>query len=433
MRPFTVRARSSMIRLYGLLCFLSAPFIYLLLWRRKRTGKEDPERITERRGRTNTIRPVGKLLWVHAASIGEGLSALPMIQQLLARNSDLNVLITTGTVSSARILEKQLPGRVTHQFVPYDRARWVRRFLDHWRPDVAVWIESELWPNLMLETAARSIPMALVNGRMSARSYRRWRLGRRSIEHLLNCFRVILAHDEQSAKFIRNLGALHATHVGDLKQAAEALPVDEAELARFLATIGDRPVWLAASTHAGEEDAVQKVHESLRERFPGLLSIIAPRHADRGLAIAQQITGAGLNVVRRSTGEMPTRDTDIYLADTMGEMGLIYRLTMIAFVGGSLVPHGGQNPLEPARLGSAILHGPHIDNFTSIYADLDAAGAARQINDVSLLADNVAMLLRDKQTAASRGRAAKAQALKGRDKVLEHIIAAIEPLLPDRK
>ncbi len=422
-----------MIVLYRWLTFMFWPLVNLLLWRRKRAGKEDPERMAERRGLSQAIRPPGRLVWIHAASVGESLSALPVAQQMLDRHHDLNVLITTGTVSSARILAKQLPERALHQFIPIDLVPWVRRFLDHWRPDMAIWIESELWPNLMLETAARGIPMALVNGRMSAQSYRRWRLGRRSITRLLNCFRIILAHDEQSADFIRKLGAPHATCVGDLKQAGDPLAVDVAELARLQAAIRDRPVWLAASTHPGEEDAVHKIHKKLRKQFPGLLSIIAPRHADRGVQIAKQFTIDGLNVVRRSTGETPTRDTDIYLADTMGEMGLIYRLTTIAFVGGSLVPHGGQNPLEPARLGCAILHGPNIDNFTSIYADLDATGASRQISDVTLLADSVALLLRDKQTAASRGRAAKAQALKGRDKVLEHIIAAIEPLLPEPK
>ncbi len=420
-----------MIWLYRWLTLLCGPLINLLLWRRKLAGKEDPERITERKGLSQAIRPRGRLLWVHAASVGEALSALPMVQELIRRKPDLNVLITTGTVSSARVLAKKLPERTTHQFVPIDRTPWVRRFLDHWRPDMAIWIESELWPNLMLETAGRSIPMALVNGRISERSYQRWRLGQRSIKQLLSCFRVILAHDKQSAEFFRKFGAPQTACVGDLKQASDPLPADEAELARLQAAIGSRPVWLAASTHSGEEESVHKIHKKLRKQFPGLLSIIAPRHADRGAMIAKQFAIGGLNVARRSAGEMPTHNADIYLADTMGEMGLIYRLAAIAFVGGSLAPHGGQNPLEPARLGCAILHGPHIGNFASIYADLDSAGAARQINDDALLADAIAMLLRDKQAAASRGRAGKAVAITGRDKVLENIIAAIEPLLPE--
>lgn len=419
-----------MIFLYRWLTFVGGPLLHLLLWRRKRGGKEDPERMAERKGLSRLKRPAGRLIWIHAASVGESLSVLPLAQRLLANTSDLHVLITTGTVSSAQILAKKLPDHVIHQYVPMDRTVWVRRFLDHWRPDLAVWIESEFWPNLMLETAARGIPMALVNGRMSVHSYRRWRLGRRSIMQLLKCFCMLLARDEQSAEFFRNLGAPDARTTGDLKLAANPLPVDEAELARLRAAIGTRPVWLAASTHPGEEDIVQSVHQQVRRQFPGLLSIIAPRHADRGVDIATRLSIAGLKVIRRSTGDLPGPDTDIYLADTMGEMGLIYRLAPIAFVGGSLVPHGGQNPLEPARLGCAILYGPHADNFTEIYADLNKVGGARQINETALLADNVAMLLGDKQTAASRGRAAKAQALKGRDKILELIIQALEPLLP---
>ncbi len=422
-----------MLWLYSCVTFLGGPLISLLLWRRKLAGKEDPDRIAERKGITSTPRPAGRLLWVHAASVGEALSALALVQRFLDRHADLSVLITTGTVSSARVLAKQLPARVMHQFVPADRGPWVRRFLDHWRPDLGVWIESELWPNLMLETAGQGIPMALVNGRMSARSYQRWRLARRSSAPLLNCFRVILARDEQSAEFFRELGAPHAICVGDLKQAADSLAVDEAELARLQAGIGSRPVWIAASTHPGEEAAVLEIHKNLREQFPGLLSIIAPRHADRGRQIATRLSNDGLKVACRSAGETPASNTDIYLADTMGEMGLIYRLAVIVFVGGSLVPHGGQNPLEPARLGCAILHGPHVSNFKSIYASLDAAGAARQIEDVTFLADAVAMLLRDKQTAVSRGRAAKALALTGRDQVLERITTAVEPLLPAPK
>lgn len=423
--------QGGMIWAYRWLTWLGAPLIELLLWRRKRAGKEDPDRIAERRGVSRTMRPTGRLIWIHAASIGEALSALPLMHRLQSGLSDVHILITTGTVSSARVLAKQLPTRAMHQFVPADRGPWVRRFLEHWRPDMAIWIESEFWPNLILETAARGIPMALVNGRMSARSYQRWRLGRSSIERLLNCFRIILAHDEKSEDFLRDLGATAATCVGDLKQAADPLDADGVELAQLQSAIGNRPVWIAASTHPGEEGMIKEVHEKLRTQFPGLLTIIAPRHADRGAHIATLFANDGLKAVRRSTGAKLDLNAQIYLADTMGEMGLIYRLSKIAFVGGSMVLHGGQNPLEPARLGCAILHGPHIGNFTAIYAGLDAAGAARQISDVNMLAEAVGTLLRDKQTAISRGLAGKAVALTGRDKVLEHIFAAIEPLLPE--
>ena len=420
-----------MIWLYRCLTLLGGPLISLLLWRRKLAGREDPGRLSERKGIPGAPRPEGRLIWVHAASVGEALSALPLLRELLLRRQALNILMTTGTVSSARVLANQLPARVTHQFVPVDRGPWVRRFLDYWQPAMAVWIESDLWPNLVLETAKRGIPMALVNGRMSARSYRRWGYARDFIRRLLNCFSAVLAHDEQSAGFLRNLGAARAVCVGDLKQAAEPLAVDGGELARVQATIGDRPVWAAASTHPGEEEIIREVHQQLLVNFPRLLTIIAPRHADRGQQLAARLASDGLKVVRRATGELPGFETDIYLGDTMGEMGLIYRLAKIAFVGGSLIPHGGQNPLEPARLGCAILHGPHTGNFLSIYADLDKAGAARETIGAPELANAVAVLLGDQKTAISRGLAAKAVAVKGIDRVLVHIMAAIEPVLAE--
>lgn len=420
-----------MLRIYRLLSMVMGPLLHLLLWRRARSGKEDRQRIAERWGVAGAARPAGRLLWIHAASIGEALSALPLAQKFLDDHSGLTVLFTTGTVTSAMVLAKLSPGRVLHQFVPLDHPKWVARFLDYWRPDMAVWIESEIWPNLMMETARRHIPMALVNGRMSPHSFRRWRMGRPAMTHLLNLFRVILAHDEQSAGFFREFGANRVIFAGDLKQASDPLPADEEELARLQAAIGQRPVWLAASTHEGEEKAVKRVHEKLLAEFPGLLTIIAPRHASRGDEIAKMLGEGNLHTARRSKGEIPQPETGFYLADTMGEMGLIYRLAKIAFVGGSLVRHGGQNPLEPARLGAAILYGPHVENFSEIYSALETKGAARWIADRHALERAVAGLLRDPQTVTMRGLAGKAYAIAGRDKVLEGIMEAIGPLLPE--
>ncbi|HAK63902.1 MAG TPA: 3-deoxy-D-manno-octulosonic acid transferase [Alphaproteobacteria bacterium] len=420
-----------MLRFYRLLSMLSGPLLYLLLLWRVRAGKEDKQRIAERRGVAGAARPAGRLLWIHAASIGEALSALPLAQKFLKTHSDLTVLFTTGTLTSAQILMKLSPGRVLHQFVPLDHPKWVARFLDHWRPDMAVWIESEIWPNLMLETAGRRIPMALVNGRMSSHSFRRWRMGRPAMERLLTLFGVMLAHDEQSAAFFSELGAKRVQFVGDLKRASDPLPVDEEELARLEAAIGARPVWLAASTHDGEEKAVKRVHEKLLAEFPSLLTLIAPRHANRGDEIANMLGEGNLRVARRSKGEVPLPETGIYLADTMGEMGLIYRLAKIVFVGGSLVRHGGQNPLEPARLGAAILYGPHVENFSEIYDALESKGAARWISDRHALERVVAGLLRDPRTVNMRGLAGKAYAIAGRDKVLDRIVEAIGPLLPE--
>jgi len=418
-----------MLALYRALSVIGGPLLRMLLWLRAQAGKEDPGRLPERMGVAQAGRPAGRLVWVHAASVGEALSALPLIERFLALHSDLRMLITTGTVSSARILAGRLPARAQHQFAPLDRPPWVRRFLDHWRPDMAIWIESELWPNLLMETARRGVPMALVNARLSARSFRRWRLAPRGIATLLGCFRVILARDETSAGFFRQLGAARTSCVGDLKQTAAPLTADAAELALLRAAIGERPLWLAASTHRGEEAAVMQAQQTLRTQFPTLLGMIAPRHAERGAEIAKLLSAGGLSVARRAEHQLPDSGTDIYLADTMGEMGLLYQLSPIAFVGGSLARHGGQNPLEPARLGCAILHGPHIGNFSDSYAALDAAVAAAPVADAATLAAAVAALLSNPGLARAKGEAAQASAAKDGDCLLEEIIKILAPLL----
>lgn len=422
-----------MLRLYRSLTAIGAPLIRLLLRWRERTGKEDATRITERTGIAGLPRPGGRLIWIHAASIGEAMSALPLMQHLLNRQDDLHILISTGTLSSARIISEHLPARAVHQFVPLDHVPWVTKFLDHWRPDVAIWIESELWPNLILETARRGIPMALLNGRMSARSFKRWQLAPRSIKQLLNCFTVLLAHNEQSEAFFQSLGAADAVCVGDLKHTAEILDADPEELSRLITAIGERPAWLAASTHPGEEAVIKEVHARLCAQYPDLLTIIVPRHAPRGEQIKSLLnTGrhGNLSVACRSKGEMPSPQHAIYLADTMGEMGLLYRLTKVVFMGGSMVPHGGQNPLEPARLGCAILYGPHVGNFSDIFEGLTTAGAARKVFDASDLQVAVARLLRDPRTVTARGLAGKAFTVKSGDKVMGRILGAVAPLLP---
>lgn len=420
-----------MLGLYRAFSIIGAPVIYALLRLRLFSSKEDRARLPERFGYPQVARPIGRLVWIHAASVGEALSALPLIACLLERHLDINILITSGTVTSAKILAEQLPKRARHHYVPIDRPVWVRRFLDLWKPDMAIWIESELWPNMVMETARRKIPMALVNARLSARSFGRWRLAPRSIARLLECFNVILARDAQSAGFLRQLGAKNVICAGDLKQAAEPLPADKIGLALLLAAIGQRPAWLAASTHPGEEAIAVQVHQKLRAQFPALLTLIAPRHANRGAEIAKMLAANGLRVARRANHELPDGDTDVYLADTMGEMGLIYRAAPIAFTGGSLVPHGGQNPLEPARLGRAILHGPHIANFADIYAAMDNTGASQAVTDSASLSEAVAALLSDATLTASYGERAQAYADTGGNSVLEGIIKNLEPLLPE--
>lgn len=369
------------------------PLAVFCLDRRCRHGKEDARRLPERRGIPGSPRPSGPLVWIHAASVGEAIGALPLIERLVQTRSGIEILLTTGTSASARLVEPRLPAQARHQFVPLDLWHWIGRFLDHWRPDLAIWVESELWPNLVLATRARDIPMLLVNGRLSAPSYRRWRVCPGLIRPVLGSFAHCLAQDEEQARRLRELGAPRVESVGNLKAAAAALPADPQQLENLRQQIGGRPVWLAASTHAGEEAIAASAHRRLLATERKLLTIIAPRHPIRGAEIAAMLADLGLRVARRAAGAPIDADTDIYLADTLGELGLFYRLAGIAFVGGSLARHGGHNPFEPARLGCAVLHGPDMRNCADLAASLAAAGASETVRSDAELARAVCDLL----------------------------------------
>jgi 3-deoxy-D-manno-octulosonic-acid transferase len=394
--------RSPGLALYLALSARADGYARRRLDRRCAAGKEDPGRLAERLGLPRLPRPGGRLVWFHAASVGEALSLVALIRRLAEARPDIGVLVTTGTVTSARVIDGRLPQGALHQYVPVDTAQAVRGFLGHWHPDLAVWTESEFWPRLMHETHRRGIPMLLINARMSEASFRRWRRARGMARWLLRRFDRVLAQDATSAGFLTRLGlpADRIAAIGTLKEGAAPLPCDEAERARLAGMIGTRPVWLAASTHPGEEDKAVAAHAVARRGARRLLLILAPRHPDRGAAIAADLTRQGWQVARRGAGEDPTAPTQIHVADTLGEMGLWYRLAPVSLVGGSLVPVGGHNPFEPAALGSAILHGPHVQNFADIYARLDAAGGARPVASTGALAGAVAELLAPDRAAA---------------------------------
>ncbi|MFP6731342.1 MAG: 3-deoxy-D-manno-octulosonic acid transferase [Alphaproteobacteria bacterium] len=417
-----------MQRLYRAMTVLATPLIALYLRRRKDAGKEDPKRFRERLGVAGAERPQGRLVWIHGASVGEALTALPLIGRIQETHPELQLLVTTGTVTSAQLMAERLPARALHQYAPIDRPDAVRGFLDHWRPDLAIWIESEFWPNLLADTQARGVPMILVNGRMSDRSYRRWLLMRGVIRRLLGGFALCLAQSEQDAERLRDLGAAQVLTVGNLKSAGPALPVDEAAYDALRGAVGTRPRWLAASTHAGEETIAAACHSALAADHPGLLTIIAPRHPERGPTIAAGLRNLGLTVALRSAGDAITEATDIYMADNLGELGLFYRLADIAFVGGSLVPHGGQNLLEPARLDCAILHGPHMANFAAFTAAFAANRGAIEVAGGKDLATAVGGLL-DNGDERRRLMAAARVVAEAEAGVLERIAAAIEPYL----
>jgi 3-deoxy-D-manno-octulosonic-acid transferase len=382
------------------------PFAPLLLERRAKAGKEDRARLHERLARPTVMRPSGPLVWLHGASVGESLSILPLVERLRTERPDAAVLVTSGTVTSADLLARRLPAGAIHQFLPVDTPGGAKRFLDHWRPDLAVFVESELWPNLLLSAKARGVKLALVSAKLSDKSYAGWRARPFAAQELFGGFDLILAQDGRAAERLTSLGGMVAGEA-DLKFGSDPLPVDAAVLAGLRARLGDRPVLLAASTHPGEDEIVLDAWRALADR-PRL--VIVPRHPDRGAAIADLALAAGATVGLRS--RTPDDDAEVIVADALGELGLWYRLADLAVVAGSLAPGiGGHNPLEPARLDCPVVSGPHVENWLTVYADLrDADGVA--FADASVLGTRLADLLAGPEIL--RRQAARAQAFVAR-------------------
>ncbi|HUO55452.1 MAG TPA: 3-deoxy-D-manno-octulosonic acid transferase [Rhodoblastus sp.] len=405
------------------------PLSGLLLWRRGLKGKEDVQRIGERRGHAGLPRPEGRLAWLHGASVGEALALLPLVERMIAK--DFHVLITTGTVTSARILAQRLPPGATHQFAPLDAPPFVERFLDHWRPNLFILAESELWPNTICAVRARNIPITLVNARLSPRSFARWRRLPGLISAVLGKIDLCLAQSQDDAARLMRLGAPRVSVVGNLKYDVDAPPAEADRLKELAGQIGPRQVWVAASTHPGEEAIAFKAHQGLAARFPNLLTVIAPRHPHRGPELAAEAAAAGLEPALRSQGDPITPTTQVYIGDTIGEMGLFYRLSSVIFMGKSLAGQGGQNPIEPAKLGSAILHGPHIGNFLEVYGALDGRGGAIPVKDGDALASALQALFTDAgllRTCAESSRRIVGELGGAADKImlaLEHYIAHI--------
>jgi 3-deoxy-D-manno-octulosonic-acid transferase len=405
---------------------LLTPIAGWLLRSRLKRGKEHPTRISERRGESKIARPNGPLVWVHGASVGELMAALPLVERIKARG--FAVLVTSGTVTSAGLARQRLPHGAIHQFIPLDVPGFVDRFLDHWQPSLALFVESDLWPNLILAASQRSVPLILLNGRLSERSFERWRKMPNAIEALLRRFDLCLVRTPSDAKRFGELGAPRLSVVGNLKFDVPQLPVDDSKLTALAKALGARPVMAAASTHAGEERAIIEVHHRLRPAFPGLITLIAPRHPERGAEIAALAAARGQSVVLRSAGKLPDATTDLYVCDTLGELGLIYRLAPVVFMGGSLVAHGGQNPIEAIKLGAAILHGPFISNFAEIYAALDGAKGADLVADTGRLTQRAGAWLKDadERTRVVTAAQKTVAALGG---ALERTLTALDPYL----
>jgi len=371
-----------------------------LLQYRLKNGKEDADRLSERFGMPSLDRPDGPLLWVHVASVGEAQSMLYIINLFLKQNLSASVLVTSITKTSAALLEKRLPQRAFHQYLPVDRPKWVKRFLKYWNPSLILWAESELWPTIISEIGKSHLPMALINGRMSNKSYKNWSRAKGMIENILSSFTVIMTQTDKDKNYFLSLGARSVVTTGNIKFAANPLPVDPQDLDVLKLAILGRPLWVYASTHAGEEELAAETHISLLEKFPDLLTIIIPRHPERRNQICSALQSYQLSVTLRSEQKiLPDSQTDIYLVDSLGELGLFYTLSPLSVIGRSFSKDGGggHNPLEAAQLGSAVFHGPHIQNLQDIYLPMDAQKAAYCIDSPEKLPTVLKEYLSDKE------------------------------------
>lgn len=390
-----------MIYFYQILSIILSPFIDIYLVYRKFKKKEDPLRFEERLGISNISRPNGFLVWIHAASVGESKSALTFVNFLLNRYSDINILITSGTVTSAGEISKNLPQRAIHQYVPVDKYYTVKKFLTHWRPNLAIFVESELWPNLVVQTSKLECPLILLNGRISDESFETWDNLRHFGFDLLEKFSLCFAQSQIDKEKFVALGMKNVEFVGNLKAVAEPLKVDDEELKKLKEQIGERPFWLASSTHRGEEEIIIRTHQNLKKYFPNLLTIIAPRHPTRLDEIIKLIP-SDIKIAIRSRGET-INDKEIYIADTLGELGTLYSLSKISLICGSLIDKiGGHNPFEALQLGSVILSGCYVKNFEETYIDLDNSGSCIVISNEEELLFYVLRLMKDQEYYVSR-------------------------------
>ena len=373
--------------MYAALSIAISPLIWLYVHYRRLKGLDDQNRFKERFGYASLPRPEGRIVWFHSASVGETLSLRSFVSGWHTRYPSDHILITTTTITAAKIVRDQFQGIAVHQFVPFDVTFWVNRFLNYWKPDQAFFVDSELWPNSVRACKRKNIPLVLLNARLSDRSYNRWKRVPALAGSLLNQFKLCLAPGPETEERLKALGTKNVGIMANLKFSVPPLPVNQAYIEYFRPLFLNRHIWIAASTHPGEEELIFNVHQILKKELPHLITIIAPRHPHRANALVKKAVTHGLSFQTLASSLIQfASSSDGIIIDEIGQLGTFYTLSDIVFMGGSLIPHGGHNPIEATHFKKPVFYGPHMHNFREVCHVLAQAGS-RALKDEKELAE----------------------------------------------
>ena len=360
----------------GLIFIIFSPIIFFI---RIIVGKEDPKRFLEKFCIYSKRFKIRKTIWLHGSSVGEILSVIPIINVLEKNKKIKKIILTSSTTSSALIFSKYKFKKTTHIYFPIDTNYLTKKFIKYWKPQIALFIDSEIWPNMFNNLKINNIPIILLNGRITKKSFKRWMKFPYFAKKNFSKISLAMPQNNETSKYLKTLGVKKIKIVGNLKYFGQSKKLLDKNTKKLFK---NRLIFCAASTHYNEELFIGKIHKELKLKYNNLLTILIPRHANRSSSIANELENIGLKIITRSSKQKISKNTDVYIADTYGETSKFYGLSNITFLGGSLVPHGGQNPLEPARMGSYILHGPNIQNFKEVYNMLSKLNISSKINSV---------------------------------------------------
>jgi len=389
-----------LLRIYQIFSVIILPFLFFLILYRKKKSKEHPRRFLERFAITKIAKPQNsQLFWVHAVSVGESNSAWVLIENLLKFSENINILFTSTSTTSAQIIEQKIlqnelfKNRVIHQFLPIDSYFIVKKFLNYWKPRACIFVESEIWPNFIYCARKKAILSFLINARISKKTASKWFFLKKLGFNIFDYFSTIFAQSAQDKNLLQNLTINTVFYEGNLKSQNSKLEVDDKKLQELKMQIGDRKIWLCASTHQGEEELILQTHQRLKIQFPDLLTIIVLRHPNRADEVCELLKN--INFSQRSKNQNILEPTEIYLVDSLGELGTFYSLTNFAFIGGSLLEIGGHNPFEAIQLNCVVISGSKVFNFAEIYNDLHQKNACEIVKNIDELYEIVQKFLQN--------------------------------------